>query len=78
MYLDYNTVVALCYFFGFEFLLGFFFFIETIRQPMYVSHIIRTFYYCLSLSYIVWIYSLTVMIISQKYQELFVQEEVSE
>jgi hypothetical protein len=42
------------------------------------SHEIQTFYYCISLSCIVLIYSLTVMIISQKYQELSVQVEISE
>ncbi len=36
------------------------------------------FCYCVSLSCIVWIYNLTVMIISQKYGELSVQVEISE
>jgi hypothetical protein len=40
--------------------------------PRYVSHMILTFYYCISLSCIVWIYSLTIMIVSQKYRELLV------
>ncbi len=51
---------------------------ETTCQPRYVSHMIQTFYYCISLSCFVWIYSLTVMIVSQKYQELLVQVEISE
>jgi hypothetical protein len=40
---------------------------------------IQTFYYCVSLSCIAWIlYSLTVTAVSQKYQELLVQIEISE
>ena len=37
------------------------------------KHDIQTFCYCVSLSCFVWIYNLTVMIVSQKYQELSLQ-----
>jgi hypothetical protein len=43
-----------------------------------ISHEIRTFYHCVALSCIVWIYNLTVTIISQKYQKLSLQAEISE
>ncbi len=47
-------------------------------SSFYRNNEIQTFCYCISLSCIVWIYNLTVMIISQKYQELSVQVEISE
>jgi hypothetical protein len=53
-------------------------FLNFTRQPRYVSHVIQSFYYCVSLSCIVWIYSLTVTIVSKKYRELSVQVEISE
>ncbi len=59
-------------------LIGFLNFTKTTPQPRYVSHMIQTFYYCISLSCIVWIYSLTVTIISQIHWELSVQVEFSE
>jgi hypothetical protein len=59
-------------------LIGFLYFTETTCPPRCVSHMIQTFYYCISLSCIVWIYNLTVTIISQRYQELSVQVEISE
>jgi hypothetical protein len=59
-------------------LIGFLYFIETTCQPRYVSHKIQTFCYCIFFSCIIWIYSLTVTIVSQKYQELLVQVEISE
>jgi hypothetical protein len=52
-------------------LFGFLNFTETTRQPRYVSHNILTFYYCVSLSCIVWIYRLTVTIVSQKISRTF-------
>ncbi len=58
--------------------IGFLYFTETTHQPRYVSHMIQTIYYCVSLSCIVWIYNLTITIVSQKYQELSVQIEISE
>ncbi len=77
MYLLYNTVVRLCQFFGCgekeilcdlrKILIGFLYFRETTCQSKCVSHKIRTFYYCVSLSCIIQIYILTVTIISQKY-----------
>jgi hypothetical protein len=59
-------------------LIGFLNFTETTCRPRYVSHEIRFVYYCVSLSYIVWIYNLTVTIVSQKYQELSLQVEIIE
>jgi hypothetical protein len=60
------------------FLIVFLYFTELTRQPRCVSHMILTFYYCVSLSCIVWIYSLTVTIVSKKYRDLCVQVEISE
>jgi hypothetical protein len=54
------------------------FMVEVRLIPMYSSHAIQTFYYCVSLSCIVWIHNLTITIVSQKYQELSVQLEISE
>ncbi len=59
-------------------LIGFLYFYRNNSLAKYVSHKIQTFYYCISLSWIVWIYSLTITIVSQKYQELSVQVEISE
>ncbi len=59
-------------------LIGFLNFTKTTHQPRYVSHEIQSFYYCISLSCIVWIYNLTVTILSQKYPELSLQLEISE
>jgi hypothetical protein len=44
----------------------------------YRNNEIQTFCYCVSLSCSVWIYNLTVMIVSQKYRELSLQVEISE
>ncbi len=44
----------------------------------YRNNEIQTFCYCVSLSCFVWIYNLTVTIVSQKYQELSLQVEISE
>ncbi len=59
-------------------LIGFLYFRETTLQPRYVSCKIQTFYYCISLSYIIWIYILTITTVSQKYQDLSVQIEIGE
>jgi hypothetical protein len=59
-------------------LIRFLYFTETTCQPRYVSHMIWSFYYCVSLSCIVWIYSLTVMFVSQKYWQLSVHVEITE
>jgi hypothetical protein len=59
-------------------LIGFLNFTQTTRQPRYVSHEIKSFYYCVSLSCIVQIYNLAVTIVSQKYQELYLQVEISQ
>ncbi len=59
-------------------LIGLLYFTETTRLPRYVSHMIQTFHYCISLSCIVLIYNLTVTIVSQKYWELSVQVETCE
>jgi hypothetical protein len=55
-----------------------FFFQKQLAYQRYISHEIQTFYYCIALFCIVWIYNLTVMIISQKYRELSLQVEISE
>ena len=73
-----NHTMISCTQFIRKILIGFLYFTETTRQPRYVSHMILIFYYCVSLSCIVWIYSLTVTIVSQKYPELLVQVEISE
>jgi hypothetical protein len=73
-----NHTMISCTQFLRKFLIGFLYFTEATCQPSYVSHMIQTFYYCMSLSCIVWIYSLTVTIVSHKYQELSVQVEISE
>ena len=52
-------------------LIGFHYFTEATQYPRYTSHKIQTLCYCVSLSCIVWIYNLTVTIISQKYQGRF-------
>jgi hypothetical protein len=59
-------------------LIEFLYFTETTCRPRYISHMIQTFYYCISLSCNVWIYSLTITIVSQKYRELSLQVEISE
>ncbi len=52
--------------------------VEVRLIPTYNSHAIQNFYYCVSLSCIVWIYNLTILIVSQKYREFSVQLEISE
>ncbi len=73
-----NHTMISCTQFLRKILLWFIYFTETTPQPRYVSHMIQTFCYCISLYCIVWIYNLTVTIVSQKYQELLVQVEISE
>ncbi len=73
-----NHTMISCSQFLRKILIGFPYFTETTTRPRYVSHEIRSFYYCVSLSCIVWIYNLTDTIVSQQYQELSLQVEVSE
>ncbi len=67
-YLVYNTVVRLCQFFccGRKANLVRFFF----ESEFSFSYIGIKFCFCVSFSYFVWIYNHTVMIVTQKYQEL--------
>ncbi len=74
---DNHTMIS-CTQFLRNILIGFLYFTEITRLPRYVSHKIRTFYYCVSLSCILWIYSLTITNIFQKYQDPSVQVEISE
>jgi hypothetical protein len=75
-----NHTMISCTQFLRKFFIGFLYFIETTCEPRYISHVheIQIFDYCVSLSCIVWIYNLTVTIVSQKYRELYVQVEISE
>jgi hypothetical protein len=60
------------------FFLGFFILQKQLANQRYISHEIRTFFYCIALSCIVWICNLTLTIVSQKYQEFSLQVEISE
>jgi hypothetical protein len=73
-----NHTMISCTQFLRKILIGFLNFTETTRQPRYVSHMILTFYYCISLSCIIWISSFTITFVSQKYPEFSLRVEISE
>ncbi len=62
-----NHTMISCMQFLRKILIGFLYFTESTCYPRYISCEIQTFYYCVSLSCIVWIYNLTVMFVSQNF-----------